>query len=323
MLLLTLLGMLPFIFGYILKLEWHAPFIVVIPFLFLPLIGLFHTLIISKSFLFRYRVPEKVLNLIIVSVYTIIITLLILLSHYIPLKLLVVYIFLLSYSLLSMLTEVTSAIRKNRISSDSLESFLIAEEERENISIHIHDTIIQDVVFFIRELKEKESVFSGNLDTIDILEETVYLLRELCSDVYPLMIQELRLKNALYNMVNRLQKKFPVKVSIDIEVVEFDFSEKISNFVLRSIRELMNNSIFHGKAEKIYLSISEDDIFYYFIVRDDGIFPLNVKQKKTESHFGLDVIKEKLKLLNGRISMDINDETIVTLVIPKEKELSK
>lgn len=204
--LLSLLSTLPFLFCYMLQLGWAAPFSVVIPFLILPIMALFHRLTLSKSFIFRYRLPYQVFYLIITASTTLVIILLILLSHYVPLYIVGIYGFLLTYALLSIIIEMLSLIRRDKRTNDDLTAFLVAEEEREKISLHIHDTLIQDIVYFIRKLKEKEAVSTTDPEAIEILEETIYLLRELCTDVYPLMIQELGLKSALANMASQLQK---------------------------------------------------------------------------------------------------------------------
>ncbi|HCN75051.1 MAG TPA: hypothetical protein DIS86_06150, partial [Lactococcus sp.] len=319
--LLSLLSILPFFFCYFLQLGWSTPFSIVIPFLGLPLIALFHRLTLSKSFLFRYRIHQQVLYLAITVIVTIVMILLIALSHYVPFPLLCTYAFLLYYALLMIIGEMVSVIRKDRDESDNLTSFFVAEEEREKISLHIHDTIIQDIVFFTRKLKEKDNV-PDIPEAVDMLEETIYLLRELCADVYPLMIQELGLKNALDNMVNQLQKKYPVLITIKIEVAMLQLSEKMSNFVLRSIKELIHNSIFHGEAKTIIVSITENDGYYLFEIKDDGKFVTKENSATDANHFGLDIIKEKLKLLNGELHIHTEKGTCIKFKIPVMKEMT-
>ncbi|MDN6621577.1 MAG: histidine kinase, partial [Lactococcus sp.] len=321
--LLGLLSTLPFLFCYMLKLGWAAPFSVVIPFLILPIMALFHRLTLSKSFIFRYRLPYQVFYLIITASATLVIILLILLSHYVPLYIVGIYGFLLTYALLSIVIEMISLIRRDKRTSDDLTAFLVAEEEREKISLHIHDTLIQDIVYFIRKLKEKEAVSTTDPEAIEILEETIYLLRELCTDVYPLMIQELGLKSVLANMASQLQKKYPVLITLKIEVIDLQLSEKVSNFVLRSVKELMTNSILHGQAKQITLSITEDNHTYRFSIADDGCFIVKEQALRTDNHFGLDKIREKLKLLNGALDIETTNRTCIRFTIPVMKEMSK
>lgn len=321
--LLSILSTLPFLFCYMLQLGWAAPFSVVIPFLIIPVMALFHRLTLAKSFIFRYRLPYQVFYLIITASTTLFIILLILLSHYVPLYIVGIYGFLLTYALLSIMIEMISLIRRDKRTSDDLSAFLVAEEEREKISLHIHDTLIQDIVYFIRKLKEKEAVSETDPEAIAILEETIYLLRELCTDVYPLMIQELGLKNALANMASQLQKKYPVLITLKIEVIDLQLSEKVSNFILRSVKELMTNSILHGQAREITLSISEANHAYCFSIADDGCFIVKEKMIRTDNHFGLAKIREKLKLLNGVLDIETRNGTCIHFTIPVMKEMNK
>jgi signal transduction histidine kinase len=220
---LSVISFFPFFFCYLLPFGWRVPFPIVIQFLLLSILASFHKLTLSRSFLFRYGISESVLYLILTAVYTWVIVLFILLSAYVPLLVLGVYGVLLNFTLFGIFAEMVAVVRKNKVSNDDLSSFLIAEEERENISTHIHDTVIQELIFFIRTLKEKNSDDSG---AIEVLEETVYLLRELCADIYPLMIQELGLKTAMLDMVKQFERKYPVLISTEITVAQFQLSEK-------------------------------------------------------------------------------------------------
>lgn len=80
---------------------------------------------------------------------------------------------------------------------------------------------------------------------------------------------------------------------------------------------MINNSILHGRAKEIMIKIQEKGNEFVIIeIEDDGSFT-SPKDKK-ENHFGLDVISEKLVLLNGRLEIQTHP-TRISMYVPREK----
>lgn len=315
--LICVLSVIPLFLFYVFPIQWEVPFFLIIPFMLLPIISIFHLLIISKLIAHRYKIKKNSLYIILSGILSLIIIVLIFLSAYIPVYILGIYSFCLLCSLMPLVEEFLVATKRKSEQINSLQLFSAVEEERENISIFIHDTVIQDVIYHMKMIETMEGKINKK-DILQILDEVVFFLRELCSDIYPLMIQEMGLKNALLALIGQMEKKYPVIIQYNIEIDEFNFLLKKCNFILRSIKELINNSILHGNATKILLSITKDADYCYFSVSDNGKF---VKQNSRKiSHFGLDVIKEKLVLLNGELFVNVNQETIITIKVPFDME---
>ncbi|MFD1901179.1 sensor histidine kinase [Enterococcus termitis] len=152
---------------------------------------------------------------------------------------------------------------------------MAVEDERENISTFIHDTVIQDVIYLMKTAEEKEENISKET-IIQELDELIFHLRELCSDIYPLMIQEMGLTNTIASMIDQTVKQHTVNISYTIDKKVENFPVKINNFILRSLKEFINNSILHGKADEITLTISYKENNCFFEVVDNG----NYTQKK-------------------------------------------
>lgn len=318
--LISIFSFLPLFLFYVFPVQWRAPFFLLIPFTLLPIVGVFHLLIISKLIAHRYKFKKNNLYFMLAGLFTFIIIIIALLSEYIPVYILAVYCFCLITSLMPFLEEVLFAIKRKIEQINSLQLFSAVEEERENISIFIHDTVIQDTIYSMKRIEMLEDVLNKQ-EILQILDEIVFCLRELCSDIYPLMIQEMGLKNALLAMISQTEKKHPVSIHTNIRMRELKFSSKKSNFILRSIKELINNSILHGNATYILLTITNDDKYCFFSVSDNGKF-VNDNILRA-SHFGLNVIKEKLSLLNGELIIDVAQGTIITIKIPIDKEGEK
>ncbi|SJZ68666.1 Signal transduction histidine kinase [Pilibacter termitis] len=314
---LSIFSVLPLFFCYVFQIGWQAPFPLVLSFVILPFFALLHGLILSRGTLFRYGLSEKVLYLAISVFLSIMLVLFILLSNYIPFYIVMIYAFSLMYLLLPLFIEIVLITKKQNVATTSLDTFLIAEEEREGISMYIHDTTIQELMFFIREVQEKGEV--SKKETLDVIEEAVFSLRELCSDIYPLMIEELGLKSALIDLSHQLQRKYPVLIEVKFEQTDIILPAKYENFLLRSLKELINNSILHGKATEIQLVFKETSDFYTFTVKDNGHF-IEQEKKHRNNHFGLNAIKEKIKLLGGNTTVDVGNGTKISLNVLKNKE---
>ena len=74
----------------------------------------------------------------------------------------------------------------------------------------------------------------------------LFLVRELCSNIYPLIKNGI--ENAILELVDKFQKEEPVLIECEIDFNSSAFESQINNFILRSIKELITNSVLHGNA---------------------------------------------------------------------------
>lgn len=302
----------PLFLLYLFPVRWDVPFVLVIPFVILPILAVFHLLITFKLIPNRYRISKNGFYIILSIAITGVLFVLICLNKYIPVSILTIYCFCFLLVFMPLIDEFLTALQRKTQRNNSLQLFRAVEEERENISVYIHDTVIQDVIYSMKKIETMEEV--NKKDMLHVMDEIVFYLRELCSDIYPLMIQEMGLKNSLLAMISQLEKKYPVIITCNIQIEEFKFSMRKCNFILRSIKELINNSILHGKATVVELLVSDEGDYCCFIVKDNGKFAY--QKGKRESHFGLELIKEKIILLNGEIVINVEEETMVSMKIP-------
>lgn len=193
----------PFLFGYMFEI-WSIPLVYSILFLFFPVIIAFIELSMKKNYLFKYKFSHKLVQYVSSLFLLALFSCIFFLTKSVPIYIVSIYSFFLIYNLIPIFIDVSSIAIKAKNLDSSIETFIIAEEERENISLFIHDTIIQDIIFHIRNLKEMNKKKKDS--TILILEDTVYLLREICSDIYPLLIEEIGLEASLIELTKQLIK---------------------------------------------------------------------------------------------------------------------
>lgn len=295
--LITILSFVPLFFFYLFPTQNNAPFHLVILFILLPLAAITHLLFINRMIKSRKRMKPIFLSFFIATAAGIIICLLVELGKYISTIYLALFTAMLVYAILPLLTESLSLINRKKTGAEGIQLFVAVEEERENISLYIHDTIIQEIIFEMSRFEQREKVETEEMK--QVFEEIIYGLRELCTEIYPLMIQEVGIGNTLKNTVNSIQRKYPVMIEMSIDPRIETISLKIKNFLLRTIRETITNSIKHGKATEIEVSVVLSDGKYVLTVYDNG--KLGNQLETTDNHFGIHLINEKIKMIDGSV----------------------
>ncbi|CAW95566.1 TPA: histidine kinase [Streptococcus equi subsp. equi] len=317
--LLVILCLLPLFIGYVFPLPYDIPFMYTIPLLLLPILAIINNLIINRLTTFRFHLPVPILYVFIAMLGTVMIICLYLISDFMPKWLMISYSFLLTLCSIPIVKDLIFLNIRTGYQLSNKSIFLAVEAEREDISIYLHDTIIQDIIYYKKRLENMDAV--SKKAASDILDDVIFELRELCSNIYPLMIQELGLKNAILDIISKFQKKESVIINDNIQVEQLDFGQPINNFILRSIRELINNSILHGNAKEIDIHIYNAEQYVVIKIVDGGHFKT---ARQTEApHFGLTVIAEKLALLGGQLLVDKHPTTIVMLIPRKQVNYDK
>lgn len=312
---IMLLSFTPLLLFYIFPAKAVAPFSVTVLFTVLPVVVILHLLTLSKLISYRYNISVKQLYIQISLILTTIVIFVVFLGQFISIYILCLYSFLLFYAFVPLISEIILMLRNKGKITDGLALFSAVEEERENISMFIHDNVLQNIIYSMKQIESADEQLT-NKQTLLVLDETVFYLRELCTDIYPVMIQEIGLEPAILAMLKQMKKRHPVNIIYRSTDVDFDYSVKVKTFILRAITELVNNSILHGNAKKVILDISVKGRYCIFKVRDDGEYITN--QDDEHAHFGLGVIKEKLALLQGDLSIDLKKDTLVTMKVPIE-----
>lgn len=311
---LVILCLVPLFVGYVFPLPYNIPFGYTIPLLIIPILAIINNLTINRLTNFRFNIPASILYIIISAITIIIISCLYLMSNYLPWGIMISYTFFLVLCLIPVLKDIILLNSKTEYKLSNQTIFSAIEMEREDISVYIHDTLVQDVVYYKKQMEDQTLI--SKRSTLNVLDDIIFELRDLCSNIYPLMIQELGLKNAIMDIITKFQQKESVIITTKIETDYLDFGSIVNNFILRSIREMINNSVLHGNAKTININIYDNEQESIVEIIDDGHF--GIVNDTSSSHFGLNVISEKLFLLDGELVVEKNP-TKISMKIPKRK----
>lgn len=311
--LIVLLSFAPFFLFYLLPTPWVGPYSVVIPFFLLPLACILYPLLLLRTVSYKV-IRFRILVTLFIAVVVIFLGFL---MSFIPASFVFIYTCLLLYFLFPLIEELFMVSNPVVFNQREIAIFVVSERERENISLLLHDTIIQDIIFEMKKI-ETDNEAPSKKEILNLLEDNVYQLRELCSNIYPLMIREKGLNKTLNSALNKVQKNQSVEIEISFPKGNISLGEKEDNFVLRTLLELVNNSIKHGKATHVAIEANDNSKSVVFSVKDNGSYQHPLEDSK--KHFGLELIKEKLLLLGGNLVIDLTDGTNVIFTVPKVKE---
>lgn len=213
---------------------------------------------------------------------------------------------------------------KNQVHQDRRVALL---NERTVIARELHDSLAQSLSYLkiqvtrMQKAHDKNAegaVFQGLIDEVrEGLGSAYRQLRELLS-TFRLQVGGRGLKGALEDAILQLSDRTNMNISLRYQVDSILFTPNEEIHLLQIAKEALQNSLHHSKGENVMVSLVEENNKVKVSVEDDGVGIPDGPEKV--NHYGLDIMKERAKLLSGSITMEKAGErgTIVTFVFPPE-----
>ena len=180
--------------------------------------------------------------------------------------------------------------------------------ERTRLSVELHDTLSQNLIGAAMEINTVEQLVDDGeaRKHLNIASKTLKSTRD-------------ELRNCLWDLRSRALEESemdeairktlaPYIADVDLQVrfnVPRDlFTDHTAHELMRVIRELVLNAIRHGRATSVKVAGSLEDGRLLFSVRDDGGgFDPSAVPGIAEGHFGLQGVRERIRLLHGKVSI--------------------
>lgn len=224
---------------------------------------------------------------------------------------------------LSSLEVIEQEIETDQLSFENKHMWMldIQEKERQRIARELHDSSVQNLTHLIHII-ELSSMFidqdpiraklelascSKNLKAvIDEMRETIFNLR-------PMSFDDLGFKQSVEEYVENLKNQFNNETIIKCNICDINSTwgkdkeefDLILVTIYRVIQEALMNSLKYSKAEVINLNMNSSDEAFNIVINDNGKgFSLEQVIKQKDRHFGISVMKERVYLLNGDISIE-------------------
>lgn len=318
--LIFLVSLIPLYLLYLYPLMWppQHSFLNATAFLLVPIICLLHILIVNRSVSNSYRRFRGYAQGYLLVLTATVVGLLVSLGQSLPLWLITGYALILLASVAPVYQEVFALIAGFDHRHQGLELFDAVENEREQVALTIHDTALQEVIL-LKKQSENSARELNRQELLNTMDDLIYELRALCNRVYPMLISDLGLASTIRQMIKHLQQTWPIEIEFQDDSAGLldQLSDRQANFVLRSLQELLINSVKHGRAQQAWIQISSDSQSLAITCRDDGTFQARVQ---TSGHYGLTSIKQRLNLLGGNLTIRTDPQTEIRMIIPLGKE---
>ena len=241
------------------------------------------------------------------------------------------------------IAEITSVIREAAANekSDNLDFYdtrlallQTVETERQRIARELHDSTVQNLTALVHKaelcskiiesdpVKCRLELFSMGKSLRKIIEDT----REMIYDLRPMSFDDIGFDVTVERSLDRFQKSNGIKCNYQITGNSYPIDNVIQITLLRVIQEACNNAVKHACASYIKVNISYFEKKIVLTISDDGKgFDVSSVLKETRddnSGFGLSMMKERVYLLSGNISIKSSPGKGCSIIvsIPRMKE---
>ena len=222
---------------------------------------------------------------------------------------------------------VVEVLASENDSDGSKNGLLYQEQDRQRIARDLHDTALQHMSYLVSKLdscknfidtdpikaKMELSIARHNLsESIDEIRGIIYNLR-------PMVLDSDGFHSTLIKFIEKFNEDKEFDITYDIEDL-FCEDQLVLITIYRIIEECFSNIKKHAEAYKIHLIVQEQIGSYYIYVEDDGKgFDVDQVMKNSNLQFGLSIMKERVSLLGGNITITSskNAGTRIKILIPE------
>jgi len=197
--------------------------------------------------------------------------------------------------------------------------------ERKRIGKNLHDSLgyllslaglNASVLLNRKDLtdEKRKELLASLMESIDDAFEEV---RNISHNLAPSLLSTHGLSGALKNISVKVNQNAEIKMSYDTFNLDKDLDELIENVLYRTIQEIVNNTLKHAQASKLFIQLAQDDNDITLMAEDNGK-GFNSEKKQQDSGMGLSHITSGIENLNGTIYIDSKPGrgTIISIVIP-------
>ncbi len=212
--------------------------------------------------------------------------------------------------------EIEHYHKKKQVENDSYPSWLsrllfsLSEKERMNLSIDLHDTILQDQFQLLRDIESIEIKITDPIlkNELYLIKETVldniHLIRETCNELRPPFLNELGLIQSIQNLIERvkLSSNFLLHAELDSTIQKIKPEYELT--IYRVFQELLNNAMKHSKASVVKISLKNKDEGLILTYLDNGIGICMSELNDSFKTMGIYGIKERVRCMGGEIEIE-------------------
>ncbi|MNC44148.1 Sensor histidine kinase LiaS [compost metagenome] len=202
---------------------------------------------------------------------------------------------------------------------------LTLANERQRLARDLHDTLAQGVAGLIMQLEAVDAHISqGNVQRAqEFIEISMSQARRTLAEAR-LAIDNLRAKSvsridfeeAITDEVRRFKQATGINVIHQMKIGSL-LTGTLKEHSLQIISESLMNVAKHAKADKVWISVLEQNNHIQIEIKDNGVgFDTNLIGKKT-GHYGILGLYERVRLIGGEIIIrSLSSGTRIQIEVP-------
>jgi signal transduction histidine kinase/ligand-binding sensor domain-containing protein len=199
------------------------------------------------------------------------------------------------------------------------------EGERRRISNELHDSLGQYLAIIKsraragqEKVTDREAVAEALAEIASLGERINAEMTEIAYDLRPHHLDTIGLSKTIESMVSRVGRACDIKFATDITPIDDLFPESSHIHIFRIVQEAVSNIIKHSKATHAKVAITRDATSVQIKVEDNGTGfspePFDAASP-TKHGFGLVGIRERVRILGGRVEIQSSARTGTAVVV--------
>lgn len=220
---------------------------------------------------------------------------------------------------------ISKKLRMISLVNKKLQRYAIATEkigennERKRLAREIHDTVghalagvAAGIDACIVMIDSNPEATKSQLKIISkVVRQGMVDVRKSLNKLRPGALEKQGFKEAIEKMIEDFGSLSEVNIKLDYRLKDVDLENTTEDILFRIIQESMTNSVRHGGASQINISLymEEDNLCLY--IKDNGIGCSEISYG-----FGLKQMKERVAIINGKVKFDGTNGFMVMVKIP-------
>jgi signal transduction histidine kinase len=168
--------------------------------------------------------------------------------------------------------------------------------------------------------EKRKDILESMSKTID---EAFDEVRHISHNLAPSLLSEQGLTGALKNIADRVNQSSRLSMSFDTFGLNEKLDTLVENTLYRTIQEIVNNTIKHARASRLFIQVTQGTDEISLMAEDDGT-GFDMAQVNKNTSRGLEHLKSRIDNLNGTLDIDSapGRGTIISIFIPIKPKIN-
>jgi signal transduction histidine kinase len=207
-----------------------------------------------------------------------------------------------------------------RVARDSLRRVVDGQEvERRRLARELHDETGQALTSIllglraVEEAADSDRVRAAVSDLRELVVETLQEVRRLAVQLRPKALDDFGLVPALERLAQTFAETSGIGIDLEPQLGDERLPSEVETTLYRIVQEALTNVVKHAEATKVSILLIRRDSSATVVIEDDGrgFEPAHVRADS----FGLDGMRERAELHDGRLAIESSPGACTTLVV--------